>query len=203
MHEFQLSGSRRLILLFMGAGLLLMLCASLAQRITNPHLVVEAPSPRGMGAGQAGGGMNPDVGALMKRVSENPQDYNALIHLSEHLVEDKQWAAAETFVRRAVALAPGEAQPSYLLGVVLHSQGKHAEAAETLERVLRIKDEASVRYSLGVLYIHYLNNTPKGVEHLSAGLRDPKAPEALKAGIRKELETAPLPHGGGEKPKTD
>lgn len=203
MSDFHLSGSRRMVLLFMAAGLLFMLGASFLQRVTNPHLVVEAPAPRGGSGGQPMGGMNPEVGELMRQVSEKPNDFKALIHLSEHLVSDGQWDAAETFVRRAMVLAPNEAQPSYLLGVILHNQGKNAEAAEALERVVGVKDEASVRYSLGVLYIHYLNNTPKGVEHLSAGLRDPKASEALKTGIREELKKASLPNGGEKKPKPD
>lgn len=49
-----------------------------------------------------------------------------------------------------------------------------------------------MRYSLGVLYIHFLNDPARGVEHLSAGLHDPKAGEDLKKGIRDELEKAPL-----------
>lgn len=188
------AGSQRAVILVVALGLVLMLASTLWQRLDNPHLVKEI-GPRGE-TGQSGGGgmggMNPELGKLMQQVSENPNDFKTLVHLSEHLVNDQQWDAAETFAQRAMTVNPGDAQPAYLLGVILHNKGRHQEAAEALETVVKLKDEASVRYSLGVLYIHYLGNTPKGVEHLSAGLHDPKAPEALKAQMREELEKAPL-----------
>lgn len=190
-------GSQRLVIIVMALGLGFMLVSGVWQRISNPHLVKEIDT----NASAQQGGMNPELGKLMQQISENPNDFKALVHLSEHLVNDQQWDAAETFARRAMTVNPSDAQPAYLLGVILHNKSKHVEAAEALETVVKLKDEASVRYSLGVLYIHYLNNTPKGVEHLTAGLHDPKAPETLKAQIREELEKAPLmgeKHKGAE-----
>lgn len=196
MHNtFQVAGGRRWVLLFMAAGLAVMMGASFVQRFANPHLVVEAAAPRGVstGGGPGVGGMDGELGALMRQVGENPNDLQPLVHLTEHLVTDQQWDAAETFARRAMVVAPSDTKPLYLLGVILHNKGQHQEAADALENVLRLKDEASVRYSLGVLYIYYLSNVPKGVAHLSAGLHDPAATAALKASIREELEKAPLP----------
>ena len=189
------SGNRRMILLFMALSFIVMLAVSLSQRLANPHLVVEAQQRGGMG--QAQGGMSSEVGALMQKIAQNPTDYTSLVHLTEHLVTDQQWEAAESFARRAMVVAPGESQPLYLLGVILHNQSKNKEAAEALEQALTIKDEPSMRYSLGVLYIYYLNDAARGVKHLSAGLNAAEAPEALKKAIREELEKAPLP---GAKP---
>ena len=101
--------------------------------------------------------------------------------------------AAETFAQRAITLDAGNSKPLYLLGVIMHNQGRNKEAAEALEKVLAIKDEASVRYSLGVLYLYFLENPAKGIEHLTAGLQDPKASDELKAAITQELEKAPQP----------
>ncbi len=83
-----------------------------------------------------------------------------------------------------------------------HNRGRHAEAAASLERVLSMKDEASVRYSLGVLYLYYLNEPIRGIAHLTAGLHDENAPEDLKESIRRELEKAPLPDGAPSAPGT-
>lgn len=195
MHDFSpVSGSRRMVLLVMAAGLLCMLGASFIQRLQQPSLVVETPGARGgMPAQDMSAGVSPEVGQLMQQIKDNPNDVKALVHLAEHLVGAQQWEAAETFARRAAVVAPSDPQPSYLLGVILHNKGQHAEAAEALERVVVLQDDASVRYSLGVLYIHYLQNVTKGVEHLSAGLHDTKASETLKKSIREELEKAPLP----------
>ena len=105
----------------------------------------------------------------------------------------QNWDAAETFAQRAVTMDVSNPKPLYLLGVIQHSQGRHKDAAETLEKVLSIRDEASVRYSLGVLYIYFLNDAKHGVEHLRAGLNDPGASEELKTAIKQELDKNPLP----------
>lgn len=188
------SAGQKALLVFVALGLVVMLGISLVDRLRNPDLVVatRAGTPD-MGGGAAQQGMNADIAKLMEHLRDKPNDVEALMHLSEHLVNEQNWEAAETFIRRAVVADPQNTQPMYLLGVVQHNMGQHKEAAESLERVLRLKDEASVRYSLGVLYIYYLNDTPSGVKHLSAGLNDPKAPEALKKSLREELEKAPLP----------
>ncbi|MDE5879607.1 MAG: hypothetical protein K2G99_06245, partial [Desulfovibrio sp.] len=74
--------------------------------------------------------------------------------------------------------------------------GKHAEAAKLLEEALKGHESAAMRYSLGVLYLHYLDQPARGVEHLSQALHDPDADESLRQSIREELEKAPL-HGAG------
>ncbi len=196
------SGGRRLVLLCMILSLLAMLAVSFVYRLQNPSLVVEAPRRGGMMGQEAGpgGGMDPEIGKLMEHLRDNPNDVKSLVHLTEHLINQQNWDAAEAFVRRAVVAAPSDPQPMYLLGVVQHNKGQHAEAAASLERVVSMKDDASVRYSLGVLYLYYLNDPAKGVAHLTTGLHDEKASEALKASIRRELEKAPLPNGASPAP---
>ena len=196
-------GAPRLVLLVVGLGLVLMLVSAFWQRLSNPHLVKEIDVAATRGGAGGMGGMNPELGKLMQQVSENPNDFKALVHLTEHLMSDQQWDAAENFAKRAMTVNPNDAQPPYLVGVIMHNKGQHQQAAEALEQVVRLKDEASVRYSLGVLYIHYLENPAKGVEHLTAGLHDAKAPESLKKQIREELEKAPLPGAAHPAPKKD
>lgn len=183
------TGARRAVLLCMALGLAAMLLASLAHRLSNPSLVVEAAAPR---TGQAGmsqdAGMNPEIGALMRKVAENPQDAATMIHLVEHLISDKQWEPAETFAKRAAAISPSDSQPQYLLGIILHNKGQHADAAEALERVIALKDDASARYSLGVLQIYFLDQAAKGREMLKTALTSPNASESLKKAVREELE---------------
>lgn len=183
--------SARIIIVVLGLGLAVMLAASLKERFENPHLSV-AVEPRPVMSDAAGADAQ-SIGALMRKVAANPQDVDALVHLVEHLVAAQNWQAAETFAQRAVALDSANPAPLYLLGVILHNQERHKEAAETLESVLKLKDEASVRYSLGVLYAYFLQEPAKGREHLAAGLADPAGSEELKASIRQELEKIPPP----------
>ena len=181
--------STRILIVLLAAALLLMLGVSLKARFQNPHLTVAARQ-QSMPPGEGGEGSE-TVGKLMRQVAENPQDLGALIHLIEHLVTAQNWDAAETFAQRAVTMDVGNSKPLYLLGVIQHNQGRHKEAAEALEKVVKIKDEASVRYSLGVLYIYFLEDPKRGAEHLRAGLTDATASEELKAAIKQELEKVP------------
>ena len=195
--------SARILIILLAAALTIMLFASLKARIQNPHLTVAARPQQGMAGGEAGEDAQ-TVGKLMRQVAENPQDIGALIHLIEHLVTAQNWDAAETFAQRAVTMDVGNSKPLYLLGVIQHNQGRHKEAAEALERVVKIKDEASARYSLGVLYIYFLEDPKRGVEHLRAGLNAATASAELKAVIQEELEKTPVPEEAQPAPaKTD
>ena len=183
--------SARILIILLAAAFCLMLCTSLKARFQNPHLTVAARPQQGMPAGEAGEDAQ-TVGKLMRQVAENPQDLGALIHLIEHLVTAQNWDAAETFAQRAVTMDVSNPKPLYLLGVIQHNQGRNKEAAESLERVVKIKDEASVRYSLGVLYIYFLEDPKRGVEHLRAGLKDTTASEELKVAMQQEIEKNPV-----------
>ena len=154
--------SSRALIILLGLGLVVMLAVSLKERFESPGLT-EQRQPR---AAAAQDSEAQQIGKLMRQVAENPNDGTAMVHLVEHLIGAQNWEAAETFAQRAVTLDTGNSKPLYLLGVIMHNQGRNKEAAEALEKVLAIKDEASVRYSLGVLYIHYLEDPAKGVEHL-------------------------------------
>jgi len=176
-------------LLFLAFAFAGMTLVSLWQRFTRPELVVPAQT-RQVSAGQdmvPASNMN-EIGKLMQKIQQDPGDVAAMLHLAEHFVEDKNWAAAENFLRKAVVAAPGNPQPLYLLGVVLHNQGNHAEAAACLERVVSLRDEPSVRYSLGVLYIHYLQDPAHGGRHLRVALAQPELADDLGKLIRAELD---------------
>lgn len=185
-----LRGSARALILLLALGLTAMLAVSLLDRFKNPHLTVQlVPAPAGMSSAA-----QPDrIGTLMQQAAQDPNNVGVLVQLIEALIGQHNWDAAATFARRAITLDVRNPRPLYLLGLVEHNQGRHKQAAEILEKVLLLKDDASVRYSLGVLYIYYLKDVPRGVEHLSAGLQDPDAGEDLKRGLRQELEKAPLP----------
>ena len=106
----------------------------------------------------------------------------------EHLMATQEWDAAATFAQRAVALDVNDPQPLYMLGVILHNQGKPQEAAATLEKVVVLRDDATVRYSLGVLYSYFLQQKDKGRAHWEAGLKDPKISPEMRQAIEEELK---------------
>ena len=182
-----LSFSARVTVIVLALGLTVMLALSIKTRFENPHISVIA-QPRPVTSDTDGADAQA-IGALMRQVAANPQDLDALIQLVEHLIAAQNWPAAEAFAQRAITLDVRNPTPLYLLGVVAHNQGNNAKAAEILENVLALKDDATVRYSLGVLYIHFLHDPEKGKKHLVAALADAAAPDALKNSIREELDT--------------
>lgn len=171
------------------ALLLVFLCllgTGLWQRFSEPELVRQvAHSPE-----QPAKDDMATVGRLMEEVSRNPENMDALLSLINSLMTLENWEAAENFARRGTQLAPEDPRPLHLLGVILHNTNRNAEAAQALEAVLKLHDDPSVRYSLGVLYIHYLEDSPRGVEHLRAGLALPNDNESLKQHIQAELDKA-------------
>lgn len=175
-----------LLLLVLLLAFLGMLGTGLWQRFTQPELVqkvVHNPaqhSQEEMGA----------VGRLMEEVSRNPDSMEATLSLVSALVKLENWEAAENFARRAIQLDAKDPRPLHLLGVIQHNTGRDADAAQSLEAVLALHDDPSVRYSLGVLYIYYLNDKPRGLEHLRAGLSLPGVGESLKKHIQAELNKA-------------
>lgn len=172
---------QRLVMLGLLAGLLVMLGTAVWQRIQDPELVQQVahdPAQHSQEEMSA-------VGRLMEHVSQNPTDMDGLLSLVNALVKMENWEAAENFARRAIELDAKDPRPLHLLGIIQHSTNRHADAARSLEAVIALKDDPSVRYSLGVLYIYYLNDKERGLAQLRAGLSLP----GISDGLRKHLES--------------
>ncbi len=187
-----LSIQKKITLACMGLGIVIMLGASFIKRIEDPDLVRQTRGSAPSQAAQESGSMpmNPDVGKLMQELQSNPNDIPTIIHLTEHLIEGKEWTAAENFIHRALELEPKNAQGHYLHGIILYNTGKHDEAASAFEQVVAIGEDASARYSLGILQIYHFKNIDKGIAELERGLNNPEAHDELKNVIRAELEKA-------------
>ena len=198
MTETTLRKNRRLILLSLLAGLGLIFIATLSYFTANPGLVMHAasnaPASEPANAPQGMGGMDEatqqGVMALMQKLQQNPTDVDALVGLAEHFMHTQDWQKAETFALRAVVSAPNETRPLYMLGIIQHSQNRHAEAAASLEKVIAAKEDPSVRYSLGILYSYYLQAPDKGIAQFEKALADPSLAPDLKKAIEEELKKA-------------
>ena len=178
MTDSRLSFTARAIILLLGLSLLVMLGVTIKERVSNPHLVTERPTaPQGMGQEQN------LLASLMQKVAAEPTNKDALMHLAEHLMATQEWDAAATFAQRAVALDVNDPQPLYMLGTTFSRV-----AAATLEKVVALRDDATVRYSLGVLYSYFLQQKDKGRAHWEAGLKDPKISPEMRQAIEEELK---------------
>ncbi len=196
MTDFSLDSGKKLVLLAVMAGMLCILATWFVGRITQPDMVVRHETPQTAGGDMPPAmteKMSPEIGKLMEAVGKNPNDGAALYHLAQHLVQSERWDAAESFIERAVTIEPTNPDRLYLLGVVQHNLNKNMEAAATLEQVAAINDDPAVRYSLGILYLYYINQPEKGRAHLLRARDHKDIPADLKKAIMDELEKPAAP----------
>lgn len=179
--------SSRLLLIFLGICFAAMLIVSLTQRFLNPQLVVPSRSS-GMEAAQTDAAVDSQIGALMQKLGENPNDVETMLHLVQHLITIKNWQAAETFAQRAVALDVLNDKALYLLGFIKHNQDQNRDAALLLEKALTIRDDPHIRYSLGMIYIYFLDDADRGYAHLEAALKSSGTDDSLRVRIGEELK---------------
>ena len=184
----------RALILFLALGFGAMLFTALAGNFKNSQPMREAPAPTaGMPAG-----MERNIGALMQRLAQEPNNADLLVELTEALVAAQNWDAAETFAKRGAALNAQDQRPLYLLGVILHNKKQHKEAAEAFEKAIAIKSTGPLHYSLGVLHTYFLNDPQHGLEHFTIALNSPDADEELKQAIRQELGKQSSPEQKGK-----
>ena len=85
--------------------------------------------------------------------------------------------------------APAAHRPPSPLGAVPGGQGKWQDAAEQLERSVALKDDASARYSLGVIWRYHLKDEAKARAHFDTAAKISNDP-ALASMIKAELDKA-------------
>ena len=192
-----LSRPARLVVIVLAVALCAMLGAALVQRVLNPDMTMQLrPGEQRFPVSQTDTPTHDkpnDVGDLMKAIAENPNDRESLLKLTELFMTAQNWDAAESFAKRAAVLDAQDARPPFLLGVILHNQGKHEEAAQSLGKTIALHDTAPARYSLGVLCIYYLGRRDEGLDHLRKALTDAAIDPDLKKSIEEELNKAANP----------
>ena len=177
--------SRRIVLGALSLGLGVMFALSLAWRMGDHPLVRQNMRPAAQAAPKAQ--PSASIMALMQKLQSNPNDVEALLQLAGLFAERGDNDAAKEMAQRAVVAAPSDHRPPYLMGVVLARQGQWAEAADSLERSIHLKDDAATRYSLAVIYRYHLNDEAKARENYEVAAKICEDP-ALSSMIRAELE---------------
>lgn len=186
-----MSASKNFLTLFLALSLLVMLGASIYQRFAHPSLTIS----RVDGAKAAPAAEMSEIGRLMEQTARNPNDRGLLLRLVEQLIAVGQWQGAENFAQRVLALDPADSpnpRAMYLLAVVHHNMGRHRDAAELLEKLLAKSENPSARYSLGILYLHFLHEPKAGMTQLEKGLTLPGLSPGLKSAMADELQKARL-----------
>ena len=126
---------------------------------------------------------------LMQKMKENPNDVDNLLAIAQLFAERSDFEGAMEMIQRAAVAAPSDSRPPYLMGVVLGGQGKWQEAAAQLERSISLKDDASARYSLGVILRYHLGQNEKARPHFEKAA-ELNTDQALASMIKAELDKA-------------
>lgn len=164
------------LLLFFAAIVL----AAVAGRLESPSLVVVRDAPPSSAPESA-------IARLMKEAAQKPADADLLARIASELLARNEMEAAKDFVRRALEADGQNANVLHLAGVVSHREGRHEEAAAYLEKSLASAESAATRYSLGVLYSHFLNDREKAAANFRKGLEAKEMAPGLKEALADEL----------------
>lgn len=191
--------SRRIVLTALALGLGAMFALSMAWRMgDHPLIRQKAPSAvsqsssgndgsRSMMEQAAASPQAQSIMSLMQKMKDNPNDVDTLLELATLFAEQGNTEGARDMVERAVVAAPSDHRPPYLMGVLLSREGRWEEAAEQLERSVKLGDDAATRYSLAVIYRYHLNQEDKARANYETAARICKDP-ALASMIKAELD---------------
>lgn len=196
----QASGKRRTVILIIGLALVAMFLTSFLYRTMKPNLLVErrAAPQTGNGADtQAQGeGMPPamqeamqkEIGKLMLKMQENPDDVETLVELASYFMNMQSWDKAQVFLNNAVVLKPADTEILYRLGICSFQLEQPAEAAGYFEQIVALEPEhAHALYNLGVLYKHYLDKPDEAKKLFTDLVAIADAPQDLLDAGQKEL----------------
>lgn len=164
--------ARRLVIAIVALGLAAMFASSLAYRmgdhpLTRHIAVSPAPSAGDMRDARAPESPDPQAAAvmeLMQKMQQDPNNVDTMLEIATLFASQGNAESAKSMLERAALSAPSDPRPPYLLGVQLAQAGQWDEAARSLERSLGLKDDASTRYSLGVLFRYHLQQEEKARE---------------------------------------
>ncbi len=184
--------SSRPLILTIAICLALIIMSSVLYRLSE-NVLVKIPTPAEpveMSAALTQMGMSQEVASLVQTLQTNPDDPVTLLSLVEVYLRQSDFSGAQDYVNRALMAAPSAPEPQYYQGIIQAQLGQNTEAAESLERALKLADTASTRFSLGILYLYSLDEKEKGITHLKAALTLPDVTPDMRALIADELKKA-------------
>jgi tetratricopeptide (TPR) repeat protein len=178
------SSSRKPVLLFAALCLALIFAGSFLYRAANPSLTVTQQPAMGAGPGPMA-----EIGNLMTRLEQNPQDLEALNSLGLLFMEMHAWDRAAVFWNRVLSLEPENVSAHYHLGVVKFQLKEYQAAEEHFLKVLAIDPSSHLaHYNLGVLHKYFLEQPEKAQPHFEKVMELAPEDKDIAELVRRELE---------------
>ena len=129
-----------------------------------------------------------ELAVLMGKLQSSPHDVDILMEIGGIFLAAKDWERAEAFLNRAVMSRPADTGPRYLLGIVLHQQGKIQEAAAAFEALLVLEEDPAAQYNLAVIYKYHLDKADEAQALFEQIVASPDADADTVERARKELQ---------------
>lgn len=178
--------SRKGFIVYLFAGLLVMLAVTIYARLTEPSLVKHAHEQAA--PAQESTMPQSEIGRLMLSLQDNPNNPAALLGLASELIKSGDLQSARTFLERAETADVNNPDPSYLLGYISHLEKKEDEAVRYMEKALTIKEQPAVHYSIGTIYRYFLKEDGKAREHWNRALAMKECSDVQRKLIEAELK---------------
>lgn len=161
------AAARAKVLVFLLAGLIVMLFATVVYRVEHPS-IVQHEERRQMPGGsemEKMGGMG-NISALMKTLQEHPEDQDTMRALGMAFMDMQAWEKSLSFWDMILKNAAPDVMALNQKGICLFELKRYAEAADQFERMLAAEPQNHhAHYNLGILYKHYLEQPDKATSH--------------------------------------
>ena len=130
-----------------------------------------------------------EIGKLMQRLEENPDDIQVLEKLSRTFMMMKSWDRAIHFWNRILEVDPGYTSARMQLAQCYYQKKNYQSAARHLEKVLN-QDPSHTRahFNLGILYKYYVDSGKEWKEHFRSVLQSGGVEDNVRERAEKELE---------------
>lgn len=130
-----------------------------------------------------------EIGKLMKRLEDNPNDIKVLEKLGRTFMMMKSWDRAIHFWNRALEVDPGNTPAIMQLAQCFYQKKNYQSAAKHLEKVIS-QDPSHTRahFNLGILHKYYLDSGKKWEEHFRKVLQSGGVEKSVRKRAKKELE---------------
>lgn len=155
---------KRLIVLTVALGVVVMFVASFVYRLQDPHAKHKESRPD---ANPAKVAMNSEQGTeiqhLMEVLQEDPDNAEALSGLAAIFLETEAWDKSASFWERYLKIQPEDEEAVYLYAMALLNMDKVNDSVEQLNRLLKLNPENYYGlYYLGMVHIYYLDDKAQG-----------------------------------------
>lgn len=189
MNKQTISKKQQYILLIIIVGALSIIWGTTSYFIENPMLTMHIEQQEASATKQDKNinTSQTDLLTLTQKLQANPNDAKILLELSKYFIELCEWKQAEYFLLHALIVEPSNPDILYLLGITQYNQGEYIDAVNSFKKVLIIEPDPSAQYSLGLLYLYYLDEKNQGLQYLQHVIDNPKSTPEMKQATQQLL----------------